>query len=377
LALIWASLPALVGGPAHLPMQAWPVPDAFPLELAKLIGMFACLLTGAALGSRPGVTRHLFDVFVVMAIAYLTLTLVMRQIDPFTVFGHDKGLQRIRFTGTLFSANAAACIFAVIAIMAFGRAQLAWRNAIAGAWQTGPSVLLAVSGLTVLMALGACALTRSRVSLVLALIAATIMLLRQHRRTLLPRAGQRTARWVLLATILAALAVVILLALPTIGRFETLSGDVSDRLFGMQHFLAMADRSPWFGYGLGSFPALNVATLQDRDVDILWNLGAAHNAPIQAALEAGWPFLLLITAGIVIAVMKTVQARRMETPDPLMMAQLLAVALIFACSLADIALNVPAVCALAAFLSGTALGRIERASGLVQAARPHRMPTGA
>ena len=82
-------------------------------------------------------------------------------------------------------------------------------------------------------------------------------------------------------------------------------------------------------------------------------VGAAHLAVAQAALEGGIPYLLLLTAAVAVMV-----APMIRTPENGrargVLAQGAAAASLLAllCSFGDIALNVPAVTALAALLLG-------------------------
>jgi len=85
---------------------------------------------------------------------------------------------------------------------------------------------------------------------------------------------------------------------------------------------------------------------------LYWNFGAAHNAPVQLAIEAGWPGLALLLVALAAIGWQIARARR----DWWSVAPLCALAAIAGSAMIDIALNVPAVVALFAVLLGSVWG---------------------
>jgi O-antigen ligase len=358
-ALAWAGLPLALRGPATI--------DA-TIGWANLGGAFACLFAGLAIGARAGLTRRFIDIFIVCGLGYTLFSLVLRQHDANHVWGYGKGLAELRFTGTFLNPNAAACAFSVIAVLATGRLQLAVRQSASHGWSLPIVSVTMVSGLAAALSLSACALTGSRAGLASGVIAIVLLLVLPIGRRL--RSGARRQPVLLLASAALIGAGVLAFAnAPAAERLGTISADASDRWMALTHHLALANRAPWFGYGMGSFQAINTAHLTRETVDVLWNFGAAHNIIAQTALEAGWPFPLLMILAVLAGLRIVVRTRGLEEADPLMLAQALAVMVVFACASVDIALSVPALRATAAILAGTVLGRAVRASGGERALR--------
>jgi O-antigen ligase len=358
LALGWAGLPE-VAGPLFGPPPVRPIPEVFPLEWAKLLGVLACLVSGIALGARPLVTRRFVNGFIVVGLLWTLFALILRQIDPLHVWGQSKGLAGGRFTATLLNANSAGCVFGAIAVIATGRLQLAIGHSLSRGWTGRVAAILAICAMTATVTLAACALTGSRASLLLSVFAVTAVLARQAGQ--LRRGGGMgvVSGVVMLGLVAAGIALVV--GMPIRQRFLLIMGDADDRLTAMDHFATLAARSPWFGYGLGSFHTVNARYLTPDNAGLLWDFGAAHSSPVNAALEAGTPFVGLVMLSILAALWRIASARRLDVADPLMFAQFAAVSLVFFCSLADIELSVPAVAAMTAILSGLVLGRVERA----------------
>ncbi|WP_165911528.1 O-antigen ligase family protein [Sphingomonas sp. PP-CC-3A-396] len=350
-ALLWASIPSFGHGPT---------PISATVGLANLAGAFACLVAGFAIGARMGLTRRFIDVIVVLGLAYIILSLGLRQEDPLHVWGYDKGLAQQRFTGTLLNPNAAACTFGVIAVLAVGRLQVAVRQSTGRGWPIPLLAMAMICVLTIALGLAACALTGSRASLVSSIVAVVALFAIPARRRLRSRGRVRRVIMAVAIALICAGFFAFLQA-PVAGRFETFSIDAADRWMALTHHLALANRAPWFGYGLGSFPTVNAAHLTPANVDILWNFGAVHNIVVQTAFEAGWPFPCLMAVAVIAGIRILVRARKLDSADPLMLAQTFAVTLVFACACVDITLSIPALVALTAVLSGTVLGRADRA----------------
>ncbi len=92
-------------------------------------------------------------------------------------------------------------------------------------------------------------------------------------------------------------------------------------------------------------------------MDDRWSFNAAHCAPLQAMLEGGAPFLLLLAAALAVTLGQIAHAwARRAAASAVSIAALAAGLLAFGCALVDIALNVPAVAAFAAAALGLAWG---------------------
>ena len=341
-AVAWGALPALLRG---VGLQS-PAPDGPGLELVKLLGVGACVLIGAMVGASRTRLRLLIYWLVIAGLAYCLLTLWMGRAAPFTVWGQSKGAHLWRFTGSFLNANAAGCLFGMLGLLALSltRYRLSRTDLVRGGLRD--YLLIALAGAGAVAGFGACALTQSRAALVLSLALGGLMVV-------LTRLGERRSKPVVIVIAILLGAGLILGASQIGSRWATLSGDVGLRTAAADHYLALAAARPWFGYGLGSFEAVHLAHLTPLLAPSIWDFGAAHVAALQAALEGGVPYLALLAT-----VIAMLAAPALRTPENGrvrgVLAQGAAAASLLAllCSFGDIALNVPAVAALAAILLG-------------------------
>jgi len=344
-ALAWGALPMLLHGLGVGGFDS-PAPDGPGLELIKLIGVGACVLIGALVGASRTRLRLLVYWLVIAGLAYCLLTLWMGRAAPFTVWGQSKGAHLWRFTGSFLNANAAGCLFGMLGLLALSltRYRLSRTDLARGGLRD--YLLIALAGAGAFAGFGACALTQSRAALVLSLALGGLMVV-------LTRLGERRSKPVIIVIALLLGAGLVLGASQIGSRWASLSGDFGLRLTAAGHFLGLAAAKPWFGYGLGSFESVHLAHLTPRLAPMIWDFGAAHVAVLQAGLEGGLPFVVLLAAAVVM-----LAAPALRTPESGrvrgVLAQGAAAASLLAllCSFGDIALNVPAVAALAALLLG-------------------------
>ena len=344
-ALAWGTLPMLLHGLGVRGFDS-PAPDGPGLELIKLMGVGACVLIGALVGASRTRLRLLVYWLVIVGLAYCLLTLWMGRAAPFTVWGQSKGAHLWRFTGSFLNANAAGCLFGMLGLLALSltRYRLSRTDLARGGLRD--YLLIALAGAGAFAGFGACALTQSRTALVLSLALGGLMVV-------LTRLGERRSKPVVIAIAVLLGAGLVFGASQIGSRWASLSGDFGLRLVAAGHYLGVATAKPWFGYGLGSFEAVHLAHLTPQLAPTMWDFGAAHVALLQAALEGGLPFavLLSVLVGMLAApALRTPESGRVRG----VLAQGAAAASLLAllCSFGDIALNVPAVAALAALLLG-------------------------
>ena len=222
----------------------------------------------------------------IVGLSYALLSLALARADPLTVWGQSKGAHTFRFTGTLTNANAAGCVFGMIALVAMGCGaslvrQLSEKRASLWAY-----LRLALVAAAAFAALLAAILTESRTALVTVTLFSGLIIISTLRR----RRWLRPAPLLILTLCLAA---GVTLGMAQVGwRWETVALDFSQRMMGYGHFFRLAALHPLFGIGLGGFRALNQAALTPASAPYLWDYGAAHMAILQAALEGGWPYAL-------------------------------------------------------------------------------------
>ncbi len=286
---------------------------------------------------------------------YVLLSLWLWRWDPFSVWGVSKGAHTWSFTGSLLNANAAGCIFGMISLLALGLTQSMSRSLDLHAPRLRELLLFGAAGFGVVGALAATALTGSRTSLILTAVLTTLLavidLTRIKDSARLPRLIGAGALGLIL------LAVALGVGLAPIAAKAGLHEEFGSRLAAYRDYLKAAKAVPWSGYGLGSFPMVNAAILPSGLMDDRWSFNAAHCAPLQAALEGGLPFLMLLAAALALATGQIVHAWfARKAASAVSIAALAAALLAFGCALVDIALNVPAVAAFAAAVLGLAWG---------------------
>ena len=125
--------------------------------------------------------------------------------------------------------------------------------------------------------------------------------------------------------------------------------------------------APLFGYGLQSFSELNLHHLGGPlEATGFWYINSAHNKILGILIEGGWPYLGLLVLTVAVMGSNMLRYRRIERDDPLMRAIPLGLLLLLSCSMVDIALDVPALAALAVFLFAMMWGRSLRIAADVQ-----------
>ena len=330
-------------------------PDADCLEVLKLAGITGLGLAAAVIGRSRARALRLITFLVLSGGAYVVLCLWLWRYDPYSVWGVSKGAHTWSFTGSLLNANAAACIFGMISILALGLTQSLSRSLDLHAPRLRALSMFAAALSTVVAALAAVALTGSRTSLVLTAILITALaiidLARIRDGAKLPRAIGAGALGVIL------LAVSLGVGLAPIAAKSSIKEEFGTRSHAYADYLSLAKAAPWSGVGPGGFSMLNAQTLPSGVMDDRWSFNAAHCAPLQAVMEAGLPFLILLACALLVVVVQVLRAwLGRDAASAISIAALSSGLLPFGCALVDIALNVPAIAAFSAVALGLAWG---------------------
>jgi O-antigen ligase len=342
-------------------------PDAASLALLKLVGLFATGLSAALTAQSRRMLRRMALWVAVLGVAYTMFSLWSGQVHPYTVWGEPKGAHAYRFTGTLMNANAAGCVFGMIGLVCLGLMHYLLKRTDLRESGLGHYAALALVSCGAIAAMGACVLTSSRTSLIAMVAIALVVILLEARRS--------NDRFVLIVTAIVLAGGIVMAGGQVVSRWETLTSDAGLRFAGYEHFAGGVFAAPWFGAGLGGFHAWHEAHLTAALAPAMWAYGAVHGALLQAALEGGAPYALFLTAAVLVAgaqvVAMLIKRRR---GDVIANALLGAVILSFICASVDIALNVPAVAALAFALFGAAWGSVlgQGSKGLGPAVSEHR-----
>lgn len=353
-AISWVALHPIVGD--GLPDRS-PAPDLIEPGLVRLFGLTAMLLTAGWTGYRRGLMRIAVGWIVAFGVVQIAIGLILRQLDPARVWGYDKGLLADRFTGTSLNANASGCLFGVIALLALGRWLALLRTGDGG--RVNGVFDRTMAALALFAGVGACAITGSRTALALTLVTLAALAIsdRPLRRFLFSPTG-------LLLSAGALIGVGLLFFLVgdvTFDRLAMTGTDALGRVEIWSHYAAVVARSPVWGYGLQSFDEVNLRSLHTiHDATMLWYIHSPHNMVLSLLIEGGLPYSLLLAATVLAILLAIARRRGSDRQDPLLRSVLAAVGLIAACSMVDIALDVPAIAALAVTLLGMPWGRAIR-----------------
>jgi O-antigen ligase len=365
--------PRLIAPPA--------APDLLGVAWCHAFSLIALLIGCAGAARLPGFTRTTATWLCLCAVALITATLALR------AFGTVEQIQRLvvdhrhhRFAGLIGNANAAGIFYGMLSLLLHGVARMRWRD-----WQTRPrgdlptGAILAAFGVIVTLVLVALSQSRTALAATLAAHIACGIGYRSQRRS-----GHALVRWSIPALLLIATGVALWASAGAVlDRYGALGANGSGRIAILQHAIALASQAPLTGYGLGGFDTVNQRQLTPDTVLLVGDFGAAHNAPLQLAIEAGWPGLALVVLALAALLWRI--ARAPSTPanrsDTIGRTMLLAVAVAATGSLVDIALNVPAIAALSAALLGITWGRTLRESATYparhHATHPNPWPTAA
>lgn len=282
LAVLWPLTPWAPGGPhpvwAYLPGQTGSVTvdrSALLLNVLQLLGL-ACLFTaGRILGASEARGRWCLRIAVMVFGAYATLAFL----------DHVLVRRSPRLVATLLSPNSAATMLGAGLLLAVAATanRVRRQKGLAMLRRGDPEAVLclAIAGVS----LTALLMTASRAGLAATLVGLGLLLIWEA-------IAQRLRFRVVAGLGSAALVLVV-------GALSLRSTDqVTERLNNAQQdaevraaiiaphweaFLA----SPWFGYGLGSFPTLNHMVSNQQNLPVLFDVRAVHNLYVQWLEDAG------------------------------------------------------------------------------------------
>ncbi|OJU08260.1 MAG: hypothetical protein BGN86_03465 [Caulobacterales bacterium 68-7] len=291
--LIWAGFPLLhpafdAGGQRISPIDRY----ALVVEVVRLAGFAALFVCGYAQGSDRRAGRLLFDMILVLGVAYAIWAVLAFQQTPDMVRGLDKQMHLGRLTASFLSANTAGAFFGALSCAAAVRAArkggsvlvaAVERGVPASAWTT---VLL--YGLAVIILWSALLLTLSRTAIAVS-VGVLLLFLTYELVKALSALDDRRARILIGGGALSLLLAVVaaLFASRLTDKFAQLQADVATRVDIAQAFGPALKATPLFGYGLGGFSSLGGHLIAPSTAGVLWNLGAAHNLVLQWWLETG------------------------------------------------------------------------------------------
>ena len=323
--------------------------DATRRELFKLISMAATVTVGFLIGVSERRVRFFVSCVLASSVVYAGWAFLEHFAGLGRLFGAEKPLHADRLTASFLSANSAATMLGMLAVVAAGRLFQAVKES-AAAGREGVSTLDGLSrrgGLPAmaLLLLTTCVMaTGSRAGVgvtFVSLLAFVGWELRaaSDRETRLHRGVAPVA-----VAALTLVLVGILGAETTAGRLGATVTDAGARVTALEAHWQAFLASPWRGHGLGAFPVVNDLIQDPANHSALRQLNATHNVYIQWLEETGVVGAALMLGCIGCLLTRIVVGisgrRRMRT----WMRAVLAMSLLVAAhGLVDYALQVPSI----------------------------------
>lgn len=277
-----------VDGPAAITIDR----DATLRELFKLVSLAAAFSVGMSLGASDLRVRFFVFLMVVASGIYGAWAFLQHFVDIGHVMGLEKPYHADRLTASFLSANNAATTLGIFAVIAAARLARAVKESTGGGY--GRGVFLDrisrkgfLPGGVLLMLLTCVLATQSRAG-VAATVAALLLLCGLELRAVMGSRSRLSGAGIPMAFATAAVVLIVALyAGSTIERLDAAAGDSRSRLAVFAtHWQAILD-SPWRGYGLGSFSAVNHLLQNEGNYEALFGLNAMHNVYLQWLEEAG------------------------------------------------------------------------------------------
>lgn len=301
------------------------------LNLTRLAGLACLFLAAQIIGASQTRRRALVWWLMLGLAAYAAVA----------ILDHVSLRAGRRLTGTLLSPNTIATLMgvsAVFAVMFFYQALERARGRPLDRLGLDASLSLAAAAIFFV----ALALTASRAGIFATVVGLAVFLgwqvLAQGRkaRTIVILGGA--------AVILAMVGIAMRSADLTAARLENLEGDIAVRKAIFEAHWGAFLSSPWFGFGLGSFPIVNQLVETSGNLAVLFDVRATHNLYLQWLEEGGLVGSLAMLAWFVGALWRLGrEAIRPGAAGGLARATIAATVIVLIHGLSDFAVQVPAL----------------------------------
>lgn len=335
---------------ATLHVSGGVLPDYSFGKLLSLVSALCALLLGAMMARGRDRRRGLLDWLLLVNGVLLLTGLVFRELGVDVLLPYWSFERAGRYTGLAANANVTAVVAACSAVIAFSRLTGIHRTPVwAPRWAGSMTVNLPLFALSA----GVVVITGSRTVAALLAVVLLLYLLRwRFRRRVSAGRVAAVGATVLLALVIAAAFSDVLRA-----RFDMLGEGWADRVMSWGHLWDIFLQQPLYGYGLGSFPALNAHFLTTPHyAQANWAVNAAHNVALQMLLQAGVPYFALIVGACIIGtrqVARVLRGRWIRDSKTI-----LVLVLMLLCSgMVDLTLDMPAPLSLCLFLTGLLWGQ--------------------
>jgi O-antigen ligase len=315
--------------------------SALLLNILQLLGLACLFVSARVIGSSEARGRWFLRIAVLAIGVYATLA-----------FLDHIGVRRSsRLVATLLSPNSAATVFGAGLLLAVAATanRLRRQRGLAMLKRGDPEAVAALGVAGVLAV--ALLMTASRAGLAATLVGLGLFLVWEaiaQRQRLRVAAGLGVV-----AVVLAVAALGLRSAGLVAERFDRAGqdADVRQAIFA-PHWEAFLS-SPWFGFGLGSFPTINQLVATQDNLRMLFDVRAVHNLYLQWLEEAGVIGALAMAALFIVLLWPVVRGGLKEGVVGAWSRATACAAVVFLLhGVTDFALQVPAIQALAVLVLG-------------------------
>lgn len=365
LAVLWVLSPWAPGG-AH-PVWAY-VPErpgaitvdrsAVWLNLVQLLGL-ACLFVAARIIGVSEARGRWFLRIAVMAVGvYATLA-----------FLDHVGLRRsTRLVATLLSPNSAATVFGgglLLAVAATAN-RVRRQRGLAMLRRGDPEAVACMAIVGVLLT--ALLLTASRAGLAATLVGLGLMLVGE---AIAQRQRFRVVAGLGAMALLLVIGALSLRSTELVAeRLNNTEQDISVRTAIFAPHWEAFQSSPWFGFGLGSFPTVNQLVATQENLRVLFDVRAVHNLYLQWLEEGGIVGAVIMALLFLVLIWPILRGGLREGTTATWARATACAALVFLLhGVTDFALQVPAIQALAVLILGV-VGSMAAGPGLARSPDP-------
>ncbi|ALL14893.1 O-antigen ligase family protein [Caulobacter henricii] len=351
LAVLWPLTPWAPGGPhpvwAYLPDQTGSVTvdrSALLLNVLQLLGL-ACLFTaGRVLGASEARGRWCLRIAVMVFGAFATLAFL----------DHVLMRRSSRLVATLLSPNSAATMLGgglLLAVAATAN-RVRRQKGLAMLRRGDPEsvICLAIAGVS----LTALLMTASRAGLAATLVGLGLLLIWE---AIAQRQRFRVVAGLGSAALLLVIGALSLRSTEQVAeRFNNAQQDAEVRAAIIAPHWEAFLASPWFGYGLGSFPTLNHMVSNQQNLPVLFDVRAVHNLYVQWLEDAGVAGAAAMALLFLVLLWPILRGGLREGVTATWARATVCAAVVFLLhGLTDFALQVPAIQALVALVLGLAV----------------------
>jgi O-antigen ligase len=318
------------------------------LALGPSLANMLALVLGLLVGVDTSRARRAIRVMAWAGIGYGLYGILALLLDPSEILWRAKTAYEGSLTATFVNRNTAACYFGSCATVWFifllravrdslPRGRIEWMK-VPGHLLVGVQRRVLVRFILVFVCLSALFMTGSRAGVMVSLMILMLTFLIYFRRDL-PR-----GKGLLVALLGCATVGVVVLQIfgGSVGtRIDEFGLNDAGRIAAYRSTLNIISSNPWFGTGLGTFPAA-FPPYRSGAISMwgVWDM--AHSTPLELASEMGVPFASLIGVAWVAALATLCVGLRIRHHDEAVPLAALAVSLIALLhSLVDFSLQIP------------------------------------